>query len=109
MRQGQLPRFDGGSSRTLPPRREGAAGGQTATGERKEREEQQQERKRTEERKARRTSCSAAWSGNVGLSLVPSACALSTAFIQSFIKIASDNYPETILKTYCINSPWIFR
>jgi len=31
------------------------------------------------------------------------------AFIQSFIKMASDNYPETIYKTYIVNAPFIFR
>ena len=30
-------------------------------------------------------------------------------FIQAFIKTASDNYPETIYKTYIINAPMLFR
>ncbi len=30
-------------------------------------------------------------------------------FITSFIKVASDNYPETIHKTYIINAPLLFR
>jgi len=31
------------------------------------------------------------------------------SFIQAFIKVASDNYPETIYKTYIINAPFVFR
>ena len=30
-------------------------------------------------------------------------------FVKAFIKTASDNYPETIYKTYIINAPFIFR
>ena len=30
-------------------------------------------------------------------------------FIKSFIKVASDNYPESIYKSYIINAPFAFR
>ena len=30
-------------------------------------------------------------------------------FIKAFIKIASDNYPESIYKTYIVNAPFVFR
>jgi len=30
-------------------------------------------------------------------------------FIKTFVKVASDNYPETIFKTYVVNAPFSFR
>ena len=31
------------------------------------------------------------------------------AFIKAFMAIASDNYPESLYKTYIINAPWVFK
>ena len=31
------------------------------------------------------------------------------AFLQATIKVASDNYPESIYKTYLVNTPFVFR
>ena len=31
------------------------------------------------------------------------------SFVQAFTSVASDNYPESVYKTYMVNAPFVFR